>query len=286
MVRKGVCCIVAFLLLALAVAEGAVVLNEDNFELNTYKSAWLILFYHPGECNIDGERVKSVERCKVVNELVMEVLQEVSDIPSAAERPPDPFQVGKVNCKTDGDPCLDFGVKKNYPLVGLFYHGMFRRALRLPSKEEGGLYHLRIALVDFLEEHIEGGIVRLTDANMEGELTKGEWMVMFTQPFDDCQRCMHSFNLWWRLSERAVVNDLHVGRVMCGGPTAADTAKICEKYVPEGSLIPSLKYFKGVGTHEDYVELWHVDNILKWLKDKRKGPELQTEESSTLKTEL
>eukprot|EP01087_Luapelamoeba_hula_P008592 TRINITY_DN2157_c0_g2_i1.p1 TRINITY_DN2157_c0_g2~~TRINITY_DN2157_c0_g2_i1.p1 ORF type:complete len:259 (-),score=31.29 TRINITY_DN2157_c0_g2_i1:137-913(-) len=183
------------------------------------------------------------------------------------------------------------------PYIALNFHQRFQKGVPLRVDSSlcvggvGCVQKFADQILAFLSDSIEGRVQRLTDANFESKISTGNnnnseitpedsastWMVQFTAPFDECQRCMHSYHLWWRLSsvvsspaQQAALGSVKIGRVMCGGDAIPSTQRTCERYmgnsVTQQQHFPALKYFaRGSTEGVDYTGLWHVDEITKFL---------------------
>src|SRR5262249_1275721 len=153
----------------------------------TTDTAWLVVYYFPSTCE------HSTTRC---SEILKEILATIeSCIQSHDELPPDPIQLGSVDCDHNEDLCLDQSTQQKDLFIGLHYHNMFTKVLKkiLWEFNAGQTQTLSQQLVKLLMTHIEGATIRITDHSYAATLlnSSSPWMVMFSQPLEHCARCKH-----------------------------------------------------------------------------------------------
>ncbi|KAL6076376.1 hypothetical protein QOT17_002918 [Balamuthia mandrillaris] len=226
-------------------------LTDDNFDEKIADGAWLIYFHN------------SMKERMVIRAAMQTVLSDV------ARKNENHFKLAIVDCKQDEDPCHDFSVR-SHPFVGMAFHKKFKRGKAFPTIPTEN------ELQTWIESEVYGLVHRLDENNFDETVKEGEWMVLFSQPWDVCKYCRDIYGMWQRLSIKAEglkYPSFKTAWITCprsASEVNADNFEICKRELnfTENAVLyfPIVKYFSN-GVGKEYEKLLNADEIIVYLEE-------------------
>eukprot|EP01087_Luapelamoeba_hula_P000194 TRINITY_DN10121_c0_g1_i1.p1 TRINITY_DN10121_c0_g1~~TRINITY_DN10121_c0_g1_i1.p1 ORF type:complete len:271 (-),score=34.81 TRINITY_DN10121_c0_g1_i1:18-830(-) len=237
--KSSVVCVVLLLLCVVAVAigvvdaTGVVRLREDSYEATLQRrgpAPWIVRFCTPKAAKCKEHEAEFAKLATLVTEV----------------------QLGDVNCASDSDICLDFGIKKKYPTLILLPQGSLDGGVTYKGADQTA-----DAWAAWVKHEMHGDVIPLTTADFATSVAEGNWLVEFWAPW--CGHCREFAPEYRQIASAA--KDFKVAQVNCENFPA-----ICQEQSVKG--FPTLKLFSGGnsrelrGTRSKQSVLFEVEQLL------------------------